>query len=697
MQFHALIPYTNDMRRDSIASCLASRFAGAVAILALLVPQPVRAMDAQVDTDGSNVMALSLDQLLEVNVDKVYGASKFEQKITQAPSSVSIITRDEIQRQGYRTLADALRTLNGIYVTDDRNYSYVGIRGFNRPGDYNSRVLLLVDGHRMNDNVYGQGFYGNEAFVDIDTVERVEVIRGPSSSIYGDNAFFGVVNVITRRGRSVDGVEVTGEAGDHDTYKAGLTYGKQFTNGLELFLSGSIYDTSGEDGIYFPEFNSPASNGGVARNSDADQAYHFFGLVTYLDWTLSGGWAWRRKEIPTGSFETEFNDGGEQTTDERGYVDLKCDHELTDNLRLIGRVAYDQSYYRGEYPYGVSPYRVLNLDDATGEWLSSEWQVNWRVADRHTLILGGDYREQLAIDQENYDDAPRAVYLDDDRDGRNFGFFAQAELSLRTNLLFNAGVRFDHYSTFGDTVNPRLALIYQPWPVTTLKALYGEAFRAPNAFELYYSYPDQQKANPDLDSETIRTYELVLEQDLPGHLRASASAYYYEVRNLVSQMLDPVDNLAVYQNVDRVEAEGIELALEGRYAGGLVARASYAIQQTEDEETHDELSNSPEQMAKLNLVVPLWPDKLFAGLDLQYYTGVETVTGRHTDGIFLTNATLFSHRIVKNLEVSASVYNLFNEREGFSASTEHVNSDSVALNTIPLPERSFRVKVTYRF
>ena len=97
---------------------------------------------------------LSIEQLMEVRVASVYGASKHEQKVTQAPSSVSIVTAEDIRRFGYRTLVDALRGIRGLYVSDDRNYPYLGIRGFLRPGDYNTRVLVTIDGHRMNDNIY---------------------------------------------------------------------------------------------------------------------------------------------------------------------------------------------------------------------------------------------------------------------------------------------------------------------------------------------------------------------------------------------------------------------------------------------------------------------------------------------------------------------------------------------------------------
>lgn len=138
---------------------------------------------------------MSLEDLMEIEVDSVYGASKYLQKVTQAPASISIVTAEEIQKYGYRTLADVLRSVRGFYITYDRNYSYVGVRSFARPGDYNSRILVLVDGHRVNDNIFDQASLGTDFPVDVDLIDRVEVIRGPNSSLYLASAFLGVVNV----------------------------------------------------------------------------------------------------------------------------------------------------------------------------------------------------------------------------------------------------------------------------------------------------------------------------------------------------------------------------------------------------------------------------------------------------------------------------------------------------------------------
>ena len=160
----------------------------------------------------------------------MFGASERIQAVTEAPASVSFITAEDIARFGYRTLADILRSVRGMYVSDDRNFSLLGVRGFSKPGDYNSRILLLVNGHRVNDNVFGQAQIGAEFGIDPAMFERVEIIRGPASSLYGDSAFFAVVNVITRSGASLGGTSLALEGGTLGTRLARVSSGRRFAN-----------------------------------------------------------------------------------------------------------------------------------------------------------------------------------------------------------------------------------------------------------------------------------------------------------------------------------------------------------------------------------------------------------------------------------------------------------------------------------
>jgi len=164
---------------------------------AIIVGLAVFPLSAFAQADPPTTLNLQAEEkLLLQEIPSVYGASKYEQKVTEAPSSVSIVTADEIKKFGYRTLTDILRSVRSFYVSYDRNYSFVGVRGFARPGDYNSRILLLVNGHRLNDNIFDSALIGTEGVLDVDLIERVEIIRGPSSSLYGSNAFFAVVDII---------------------------------------------------------------------------------------------------------------------------------------------------------------------------------------------------------------------------------------------------------------------------------------------------------------------------------------------------------------------------------------------------------------------------------------------------------------------------------------------------------------------
>jgi outer membrane receptor protein involved in Fe transport len=628
------------------------------------------------------------EKLLLQEIPSVYGASKYEQKVTEAPSSVSIVTADEIKKFGYRTLGDILRSVRGFYVTYDRNYSYVGVRGFSRPSDYNTRVLILIDGHRLNESIYNSVYVGTEAVLDVDLIERVEIIRGPSSSLYGSNAFFAVINLITKSGRDLQGVEGSAEAGSFDTYKGRLSYGRRWQNGVEGLLSGTYYHSDGQS-LFFKEYDDPATNNGVATHSDDDEFYSVFGKISWRDFTLQGAYVSREKGIPTGSYGTVFNDPSNRTVDSLAYIDLQYAHRFNAQWQIMTRLAYDRYYYHGDYLFDYPPL-TLNKDVARGERWDGELQLITRVLPRQTLTFGADYRDNFRQQLRNFDQEPFFVYLDKSNRSRNWALYAQDEVALLSHLTFQAGVRYDHYEDFGGSTNPRLALIYNPWRDTTLKFLYGTAFRAPSFNERFFQGIGF-KTNPDLQPETITTYELILEQYIGTHLRGTASAFYYDLKNLISQQTDPADGLILYQNAADVTAYGFEWELEGKWTNGWMGRISYTYQETQDQQTGARLTNSPRHIAKVNLLAPLFQDKLFIGPELQYMSDRKTLAGKHTPGFILTNVTLFSQHLVKGLEFSASVYNLFDTHYGDPGAEEHRQ------DVIPQDGRSFRLKLTYGF
>jgi iron complex outermembrane receptor protein len=265
-------------------------------------------------------------------------------------------------------------------------------------------------------------------------------------------------------------------------------------------------------------------------------------------------------------------------------------------------------------------------------------------------------------------------------------------------LILNAGVRHDDFETFGDTTNPRAALIYSPVEKTTIKAIYGNAFRAPSVFELYFNDGGAtQRPSPNLKPETIDTYELVFEQYIGDHLLGSIAAFHNTIEDLIQQdvdlndICDFGDPCLIFRNVEEVVAQGIELELEGKWKNGYAGKISYTYQETEDKESGDRLTNSPRSLAKANITIPIFRDKVFLGIEEQYTGERETLASNEVDEYFVTNVTLFSQDLLEGLEASASVYNLFDETYHDPGAGEHAQ-DEIEQDGI-----TYRFKLTYKF
>ncbi len=667
-------------------------------LFATTLPRAEDAGTPPVDPSLAELKALSIEELLDIPL--VYGASRHSQKITEAPSSISIVTADEIKKFGYRTLADVLRAVQGFYVSSDRAYGYIGVRGFNRPGDFGGRVIVLVDGHRINDPVYDSAPVVDDFILDVDLIERVEVIRGPSFSLYGANAFFGGINVITRSGRDMNGAELAGRAGSFSSYQARGSYGKRFDNGVEFLLSASHFDRSGPEKLYFSEFNTPKLNinNGIAQNRDGSEGERLFGTLSYKDFKLRGGFVSRDKDVPTAPYSTAgtlFNAPGTKYLDDRYYLDLAYAHEFDNGFDVKGKIYYDWYSFTGDYALG-SPATgpvTINRNPALAEWWGAEAQVSKRLFDKHRLLLGVEYKDVFNSKQSSFDTVTNAYFSDVSTSWNSKSWYLQDEYTVSSNVIFNAGLRYDYYSFFGDTINPRLALIYNPWKKTTLKLLYGEAFRAPNDFERAFESLGQ-KPNPDLRPETIRTAELIWDQYLNNYFRFSIAGYHNDVNDLIQQTKDILTDgreLLVYRNVNNASTWGADLEIEAKTESGIRGQFSYSWQTTEDRATGDTLTNSPEHLLKFNLIAPLYGDKLYAGFQAQYSDSVRTLSGNLADDYWLVNLNLFSQKIIPGMDFSAGVFNLFDEQYAFPGRSEHIS------DVIPQDGRTFQLILRQRF
>lgn len=647
---------------------------------------------ASADESAPDFTTQSLEELMQVKIPTVVAASKHEQKITEAPSSVSVVTQEDIRLFGYRTLSDILRSVRGLHVSYDEVYNFIGIRGVNRPGDYGGRVLVMIDGHRMNEPIYDQAFNGHDLPLDVDLIERVEVIRGPGSSLYGNNAALGVINIVTREAKSWNGIEASASGGSYDTFTGRLTYGREFTNGVKLVLSGSMLNSDGRDRIFYPEFSGV--NGGISQGHDGERAHKFFGSLTWGDFTLEASYGDRRRDVPNGAYGSLFNVTPNFTDDERAFVEARYRHEFDHDWLVTARVYLDHYRYEAKAANEAavpSDPPVINFDYGADQLVGAELQAVKTFCEAHRLTVGSEWNHLLEAHQLNYDIAPFFRYSDVKTDGDNLGLYVQDEFTLTSKLTLNGGVRYDWYSTFGDTVNPRVGVIYNPWTKTTFKALYGQAFRAPNAYEFDYVAPGYA-ANHGLRPERIHTGELVWEQGVAKNYRVTVSGFYTELQDLIAQQADTITGDLFFANVNNVTARGVESEVEGAWENGWRARASYSYVETEDEETGRRLSNSPRHLGKFNLVAPLYAKKLFAGFEVQAMSRRESVNAVDVPGHAVCNITLLSRELVRNLEVSTSIYNLFD-----ADYSDPVSPDFTPLESLRQAGRTFRVKVTYRF
>jgi outer membrane receptor for ferrienterochelin and colicins len=668
---------------------------GAFALLCLLaLPVAARAQALQ---------DLSLEDLMQIDAGQVFGASERLQPAIEAPASVSFITAQEISRYGYRTLADILRGVRGVYVTNDRNFSFIGARGFGKPGDYNSRILLLINGHRVNDNVFGQAEIGAEFGLDPATFERVEIIRGPASSLYGDSAFFAVVNVITRSGESLGGTMMSVEAGTLGTQLVRGSTGRRLANGFDFVMSSTYEHSDGVGRLYFPAFDTPETNNGIAEGLDAEGVKQFYSRMTYKGLAVTSMYGTRRRDIPTASAQTVFNQQlwRQQTTDRHTMLDAYYVKPFGDT-RLTLRASYDRFSYSGTYPLAVEPNGTPSMVGETAG-LGDRWSASAGITQplpfQQTLRAGAEFIDNTNQDQlTSFLNEPFEPFelFDINHDSMQQALYLQDEIKLGPKFIVNAGLRYDRYEQF-DRVSPRAALIYLPSSVQSFKYLYGNAFRAPNEYESNSTYFGD--AIYALRPESIDTHEFVWERYVNDRLRTSVSTYWYKADRLITPALDDSTFLGItFVNQGQVRAKGLEIEAQLRLRGESRALVSYALQSAVDQQTDDELPNSPRHVAKARISLPGPTVRSFVSIEGQFLSSRATLARPAADGSLIAgrvsaaataNVTLV-HPLGRTWELYGGIRNVFDTKYADPVSDQHAQ-DAVEQNG-----RTARIGLTWR-
>jgi iron complex outermembrane receptor protein len=660
--------------------------------LLLLLAWSTSAVDAQ-DNVGPNAAkapsaTTATDALLE-DLPVVQTAALHQQTLQEAPANVTVISRAEIKKYGYRTLADALNSARGFYLSNDRIYHYLGVSGVSLPGDFNTRILVMVNGHSMTEHVYdSNNFFGQDFDLDMDLVERIEIIRGSTSALYGSNAMLATINVITRSPVDMTGIRVSTENDSFGQKKLFVSDAAYLGKGANLLVGGSLFDDAGQN-IFVPQLNSPATNSGVATNSDGETGYHAFANLVWGDWTFTAYFGTRRKQVPINwADNTLFNDHGLHARDGRNFVEASRTRDIGSNGKLRYRFYWDDYRYDDRFDYNFAAI-TTETNHARNDFLRSEITWSRPFTSRGDITLGLQGEWELRNLQYLDETTPvQSQLLRISVPDRTIALFTQQEWRLAPHLTADIGLRFDSSRNYGSDLSPRIALVYQWNAATVFKAVYGHPFRNPSAYEKFFDDGQDLIANLGLHAERANTWELSAEHKFGSSVTAIVDAFAYRMQDLLTEVFPPDGSPGQFQNVARVHSTGVEFELSGKLSHELELLASDAVQRAIDPVTGFVLANSPHMVAKLRLGLPVFTHRAFLSSTVQFMSARGTDAGATVSPVLTQNLLLCTKTpLSSGLEVQAGVLNLWNRM--------YYDPAGLAVDTVREDGRSFFVKFTW--
>ncbi len=604
-------------------------------------------------------------------------ATKRPTSLRKAPATATIITADEIKNMGARNLLDVLKMVPGVGIsTNEFGVNMVEVRGIRTATV--EKILVMIDGHSLNKNFTGSALYNVDDMLPVENIRQVEVVRGPGSALYGNSAFVATINIITRNAEEIDGVELKTGGGTSDTFKGNLVGGKAI--GDKLTVSGSLdhYQTNGPkliveaDTLTGTPFSvAPGSPDLKFRQTDA------FLKIGYGNFSFRGQFITRKKNLFIGLSSALSDDSSKDSIEsywgEAAY-NLHLGEGLSANLKLYYD-HYEQDPYVKLFPsgfLGTFPEGVIARPFVKDRTIGGEFQIDWDAFKGNHLIAGVSYEDLRQYDVKllaNYNATLTDIGPIQEVDNWNkvvtreiWALYLQDEWQLPYDINLTAGVRYDHYSDFGDTVNPRIGLVWSFLDNADLKLLYGQAFRAPNFQELYNINNPVVIGNSGLKPEKIRTYEAGLGWRLNRFFAANLNYFYSSIDDLIGW--NTTTTPAVNANVGSSETQGIELGLNGAYGSDLYWKLNYAYQDPRDANSGRRLPYVPSHRAGASInyapikYVNLHTDLLWTGPrphdkgdsrpEAPDYTTVDLA-------VTLKN-------FYRTLEIQATVRNLFDRR-----------------------------------
>ncbi|MBM4053134.1 MAG: TonB-dependent receptor [Planctomycetes bacterium] len=690
------------------------------------------------DASQDNENTIDIDKALEVeniwfNEDTVSIASRQETAINKAPGVVSVITGEEIKNMGFRTFADILRIIPGFEILKNGSLgdTFPTVRGLSAA----NRVRVMIDGHLVNNPLRGDAFVNFDGY-PVDNIKKIEIIRGPGSALYGENAFLSVINIVTRSAEDINGAILNSGYGSYDTVSGNVVFGQK----LDKFeISGMVNytDSNGYDGTvtsdsqtvvdnelsslgYSPSSLAPGSVDDWWREYDMDL------LLKYDDVYLRGFYS-NKNRGPFIGQQYALND---DTNIENNYVFCEIGYEKKFGEKGVFKPKayydqFDRNAHFDSLPEGTSVYTdpdedgIYNtletytdgyeIDSKVIERIAgAEIPVTYELFDGNMFTLGMEYRwlgqdnihhisnvhpvtlEYVGF-MQNYSDS----YPQIDEAKRNiWSAYIQDSWDITDTINITLGVRYDHYDDFGSTVNPRTGITWQFLKSTSLKILYGEAFRPPD-FAAMYANPEHPviHGNENLDPEEIKTYEIGIQHTFNKYVSSAVNYFYNDIEDLISlrSVMEGTDRIQTYDNYGNAHVHGVEFETRVDIFRGNYVFMNYTFQDAQDDNGKN-LPFSAKHKGNIGFNAQPWKY-----LNVNASTFVSGKRYRE-DGdsrddmpsFSLVNLSLISKEFFKTMEIQGTVYNLL-DKDYDDPGPITVEDD------LPRPGRTYFIGVSYTF
>lgn len=528
---------------------------------------------------------------------EVSTASRFAQSADRTPALTYLVTAEDIRNLGYRNLGDILNSLPGLYLTHNGAFTFIGARGLGRPGDFNARLLVLIDGMRVNENIYDAAQIGPEFQLDAALIERVEFTPGPGSALYGNNAFFGVIQVFTKRVDKLGGPQLGLSVGSDRYLRAQASYGQRMEQGGDWWLAVTAFNQR-----HLPLMVE-------VRRLDPEALRHRQwdrGGKLSLGWSqsafnLQAGVAERRLGLPDvieNSAPTIYVQARDLTR--LSHISLHYEGSLGADWDWELRATAQRSLYHRDSPYQDKQGQPQTFRGrALGRWNAAELKLGTQRWVGQRWVFGLEAQHDL-VQRISYEVLGQETLQESWGTDRRIGVYLQDELDLSETQQLVLGWRYDDTRYSPGRSNPRLAWVWRPSERASLKLLHGSAFRSANLFE----FDINQSLGRALPvPERTRSTELAWEQALSESLHFSLALHQAQLHNLITLN---AESFAV-DNQTQVRSRGLDLSAELRWPGGAQLGGVLSLQHSRDQ-NGQRLSNSPTRLLKLHAVQPLTAD-----------------------------------------------------------------------------------------